>query len=73
MKPISAIETRLFIHGNFVSSASGRTFPVVSPATNGVVAHVFEADQHDVDRAVQSAKEAFHSWSCVDGMGKNDS
>lgn len=61
------IETRLYIHGKFVSATSGRTFQVISPGTNKSVAEVCEADEEDVDKAVQSAKRALPYWSSVDG------
>lgn len=71
MKLDNTIETRLFIHGRFVRSVTGKTFPVISPATNEVVADVFEAGEEDVDRAVQSAKEALPAWACIDGTKKS--
>jgi acyl-CoA reductase-like NAD-dependent aldehyde dehydrogenase len=56
-----SIPTRLVIHGERVESASGKTFAVVNPATEDVVASVAEADAADVDRAVRSARETFES------------
>src|SRR6202453_1201853 len=49
----------MLIDGRFVSAASGKTFPVYNPATGEVVAHVPEAEQEDVDRAVLAARHAF--------------
>jgi aldehyde dehydrogenase (NAD+) len=57
------IETRLFIDGKFVEGHSGKKFPLHSPATEEVVAHVCEADEVDVDDAVAAAKKAFPAWS----------
>jgi len=56
---------RMLIDGRFVLAASGKTFPVYNPATGEVVAHVPEAEQEDVDRAVTAARRAFHEgpWS----------
>lgn len=55
---------RLFIGGEFVESASGKTFPTKNPATGEVIVEVYEADQEDVDRAVEAAERAFMgSWS----------
>ena len=51
--------TELFVDGAFVPAASGRTFPTVTPRDGSVVAHVAEADAHDVDRAVAAARRAF--------------
>lgn len=57
------IETGLFINGEFVQSKAGKTFDVVNPATEKVVASVYEADSDDVDAAVAAAKAAFPVWS----------
>ena len=49
---------RLLIGGEWVQSESGRTIPVVDPATGGTISTVADADQTDVDRAVAAAREA---------------
>ncbi|KAK8582856.1 hypothetical protein V6N13_069624 [Hibiscus sabdariffa] len=51
--------TQLFINGDFVDSASGKTFPTYDPRTGDVIAHVAEADAEDIDRAVSAARKAF--------------
>ncbi len=51
--------TQLFINNEWVDAASGRTFPTVNPATGDPLAHVAEANEEDVDRAVRAAREAF--------------
>jgi betaine-aldehyde dehydrogenase len=48
-----------YINGEWVSNASGKTFPVYEPATEQVMAEVAEAESVDVDRAVQAARKAF--------------
>ncbi len=59
------LETRLFIHGNYVDAAAGGRFATVDPATGETLAEVAEAREADVDRAVASALSAFKSgvWS----------
>lgn len=55
---------KLFIGGEWVEAASGRTFPVVNPATAQVIAHVAEGGAEDIDRAVKAARRAFEGpWS----------
>jgi aminomuconate-semialdehyde/2-hydroxymuconate-6-semialdehyde dehydrogenase len=49
---------RLFIDGEFVDAAGGRTFPDISPVTGEVIAMVAEAGAEDVDRAVKAARRA---------------
>lgn len=56
------IETRLFIDGKFTEGHSKKTFPLHNPATEEVVAEVYEADEHDVDEAVAAAKKAQKAW-----------
>jgi betaine-aldehyde dehydrogenase len=50
-----------YIHGQFVSSSSGETFPVYDPSTEEVIANVAAATVADVDKAVKAARAAFDS------------
>ncbi len=60
-----ARQHRMLIDGRFVLAASGKTFPVYNPATGLVAAHVPEAEEEDVNRAVLAARRAFDEgpWS----------
>ena len=49
----------LYIGGEWVTPASGKTIEVISPATEEVVGVVPEAAEGDVDRAVEAARKAF--------------
>lgn len=51
----------MLINGQWVTAASGKTFPVYDPATGEVLAQVCEADREDVDRAVKAARTAFET------------
>jgi len=57
----------LLIDGKLVPAASGKTFPVINPATGTVICSVPEGDKEDVDRAVAAARRAFDDgrWSSV--------
>ncbi|MGZ4637867.1 MAG: aldehyde dehydrogenase family protein [Actinomycetes bacterium] len=56
----------LFIGGEFVDPAEGKTFKAISPATEEVLAEVSEAGQADVDRAVAAARKAYDRvWSTM--------
>ncbi|MGZ4631406.1 MAG: aldehyde dehydrogenase family protein [Actinomycetes bacterium] len=56
----------LFIGGEFVDPAEGKTFKTISPATEEVLAEVSEAGQADVDRAVAAARKAYDRvWSTM--------
>src|SRR5580692_1554524 len=52
---------KLLINGQWVNSASGKTFPTVNPATGDVITQVAEADAADVDKAVAAARAAFET------------
>jgi aldehyde dehydrogenase (NAD+) len=58
----------LFVGGELVDTADGRTFPSVCPATEEVLAEVTEAGRTDVDRAVSAARRAYDDvWSTMPG------
>ena len=55
---------QLFINGQFVDAASGKTFETPNPATGETLAHVAEGDAEDINRAVSAARAAFDGpWS----------
>ncbi|OIU72112.1 CoA-acylating methylmalonate-semialdehyde dehydrogenase [Rossellomorea aquimaris] len=51
-----------YIGGSWVDSLSSQTMQVLNPATNEELARVPISTKEDVDRAVQSAKEALKTW-----------
>lgn len=51
-------EIKHFINGEFVGSASGKTFANINPATNQQIGVVHEAGQAEVDQAVAAAQAA---------------
>ncbi len=58
----------LFIDGEFKAPASGKYFDTVNPATEVKIAEVAEANDKDVDLAVQSARKAYDkTWSKLSG------
>ncbi len=60
----------LFIDGKFVAG-HGKPFKSVSPASEEVLAEVAEADESDVDLAVQAARRAFTKiWSRTPGRDR---
>lgn len=50
---------KLYINGEFVASASNKTFETPNPATGETLATLYEAGPEDVDKAVKAAREAF--------------
>ena len=57
-------EYKMFINGEWVNSSSDKKIETLNPENNEVWASVPEANDQDVDFAVQSAQKAFDiSWS----------
>ena len=57
-------EYKMYINGEWINSSSGRKIETLNPENNEVWATVPEANDADVDLAVQSAQKAFNSsWS----------
>ncbi|MCX9013656.1 MAG: aldehyde dehydrogenase family protein [Candidatus Methanoperedens sp.] len=56
-------EYKLFINGEWVSSGTGETFNDVNPATLEPIGKFHKATEDDVKHAVDSAEDAFDSWS----------
>lgn len=52
---------KLFINGRYEDATSGKTIPVINPATGEQLTTVPDASAEDVDRAVGSARNAFES------------
>ncbi|HEY5241051.1 MAG TPA: aldehyde dehydrogenase family protein [Polyangiaceae bacterium] len=58
----------LFIGGRWVAPRSGKYFDTASPSTEEKLAEVAEADERDVDDAVQAARRAYDKyWSRMRG------
>jgi len=51
--------TQIFINNEFVNSVSGKTFPVLNPATEEKIVDVQRGDKADIDKAVAAARAAF--------------
>jgi len=67
---MSAMQTRLFIDGEFVEAASGGKIEVLNPFDNSRLCEIEEARAEDVDRAVAAAKAAFPAWSRMDAADR---
>lgn len=61
----------LFIDGQVVDAASGRTFESTNPYTGRAWARVADGGPEDVDRAVASARAAFEGeWGAMSGFAR---
>jgi phenylacetaldehyde dehydrogenase len=60
----TATPRQLFIGGQWVHAASGKTFETPNPSTGDTLARIAEGDAEDIDRAVRAARQAFDGpWS----------
>lgn len=61
----------LFIGGKWKAPLSGKYFETISPSTEEVLAEVAEANEADVDLAVQAARSAYNkTWSKLRGIDR---
>src|SRR6201986_4000985 len=59
VEEFTATPRKLFINGQWVDAASGKTFETPNPATGQTLATVAEGDAEDINRAVAAARAAF--------------
>jgi phenylacetaldehyde dehydrogenase len=59
VEQFTAAPRQLFINGQWVDAASGKTFETPNPATGDTLAKIAEGDAEDIDRAVRAARAAF--------------
>ncbi|MDR5784262.1 betaine-aldehyde dehydrogenase [Caballeronia sp. LZ065] len=64
-------EQRLYIGGAYVDATSGETFDTLDPANGELLAHVQQASQADIDRAVRSAREGQREWAALTAMQRS--
>ncbi|MFD1067970.1 aldehyde dehydrogenase family protein [Oceanobacillus locisalsi] len=62
-----------YINGQYVTAQSGQTFDVLNPATEEVIAKVSQADESDIDLAVQAACKAFDEgqWTKIEAAERS--
>src|SRR5207249_4095654 len=62
-----------YVSGQWVSSASGETFPVYDPSTEEVIAQFPSACAADVDHAAKAARAAFDSgpWATTTAQDRS--
>ncbi|WP_237213083.1 NAD-dependent succinate-semialdehyde dehydrogenase [Falsiroseomonas oryziterrae] len=58
-------DTQLFIAGQWRPARSGRTIPVLNPATEEVIGTVAHASKDDLDEALDAAAKGFAAWKKV--------
>src|SRR4051812_47750577 len=56
---------QLLVDGKWRPSSSGRTIPVVNPATEETIGTVAHADKIDLDEALSATEKGFRIWRAV--------
>ena len=57
--------TQLFIDGEWMNARSGRTIPVVNPASGDTIGTLAFAEQADLDHALDAAAKGFNTWKRI--------
>lgn len=58
-------EVQLLINGQWTQGSSGKTIPVINPATEEVIGHIPHASKADMDAALEAAQRGFDKWRAV--------
>jgi succinate-semialdehyde dehydrogenase / glutarate-semialdehyde dehydrogenase len=61
----------LFIDGAWRAAASGRSLPVVNPATGEKIGTVAHAERADLDHALEAADKGFRLWRKVSAFDRS--
>jgi succinate-semialdehyde dehydrogenase/glutarate-semialdehyde dehydrogenase len=64
-------DTQLFIAGQWRPARSGRTDPVLNPATEEVIGQVSHAGKDDLDEALDAAAKGFATWKKVSAYDRS--
>ena len=61
---------QLLIDGVWCNAASGKTIPVVNPASGEQIGTVAHAERADLDRALEAAQRGFNTWRKVSAFDR---
>ena len=64
-------DVNLFIDGQWCQGASGKSEPIVNPATGQAMARLAHADRADLDRALAAAERGFKQWRAVSAFERS--
>jgi succinate-semialdehyde dehydrogenase/glutarate-semialdehyde dehydrogenase len=64
-------DTQLYIDGTWRAARSGRTIPVLNPATEEVIGQVAHASKDDLDEALAAAEKGFAAWRKVSAFDRS--
>jgi succinate-semialdehyde dehydrogenase/glutarate-semialdehyde dehydrogenase len=61
----------LFIDGAWCAAASGRTMPVMNPATGKQIGTLAHAERPDLERALEAARKGFATWRRISAFDRS--
>ncbi len=64
-------DVSLFIDGQWCAGSSGKTEPILNPATGQTLARLAHADRADLDRALAAADRGFRQWRAVSAFERS--
>ena len=64
-------DVKLFINGEWTAGSSGKSEPIVNPATGQVLARLAHAGTADLDEALHAADKGFKVWRKVSGFERS--
>jgi succinate-semialdehyde dehydrogenase / glutarate-semialdehyde dehydrogenase len=64
-------DVSLFIDGAWRAATSGRSLPVVNPATGDAIGTVAHAERADLDRVLEAADKGFRAWRQVSAYDRS--
>ncbi|MGD2030776.1 MAG: NAD-dependent succinate-semialdehyde dehydrogenase, partial [Desulfobacterales bacterium] len=57
--------SKMYINGQWTHANDGSTFEVLNPSNGDKIGEVADGDRNDALKAIQAARHAFDSWSCL--------
>ncbi|MAG75532.1 MAG: betaine-aldehyde dehydrogenase [Colwelliaceae bacterium] len=60
-----------FVHGELLENTSGQSFDVINPATNEVIYKTQVADEFIQQKAIESARQGFATWSAMTAVERS--
>jgi succinate-semialdehyde dehydrogenase / glutarate-semialdehyde dehydrogenase len=63
--------TQLYIDGEWMNARSGRTIPVVNPASGSSIGTLAFAEQADLDHALDAADKGFRTWKRISAFERS--
>jgi succinate-semialdehyde dehydrogenase/glutarate-semialdehyde dehydrogenase len=57
--------TQLYIDGQWINAASGRTMPIVNPASGDTIGTLAYAERADLDHALEATAKGFATWKRI--------